>query len=189
MKTLVTLLLFLSLCFASTAADRATQTDDIRETVFRYQFPKNVRDDSIVLFISVYDSTTKKRSDPSPEFMKRFAQHRPRVLKASGAATDPQQCVIDPKTGKKSVIWEVGEIVWKSENEVEVSGGYAGGPFSGSWSTYFLRKKNGQWAVERDRPDAISSYQPNEGPRCALSFCARLRASSFAYSAGTTAHP
>lgn len=50
----------------------------------------------------------------------------------------------------------VGEIKWVSEIEVEVAGGYYEANLSASGNTYYLKKKDGKWVVERDEMHWIS---------------------------------
>ena len=68
------------------AADnsRESQADDIREAVFRYQFEHNAsgqQQSAHDYYLAIGDQD----ADPSDEFMKRFAHHKPPVHKASAS--------------------------------------------------------------------------------------------------------
>ena len=151
--------LFLLFGFASLglAADKAreSQTDDIREAVFRWQFDHNAsgqQTNAQVYFLEV----GQKGDDPSDEFMKRFAGHKPPVRKKSACNAAPGKGVFDKKTGQQGLIFRATSIDWKSDAEVDVQGGYYEAGLSSSGNTYTLKKKNGKWKVTNDQMQYIS---------------------------------
>jgi hypothetical protein len=102
MKTIAYLFLLFGFASVSVAADQAreSQTDDIREAVFRWQFDHNAsgqRTNSQVYFIEVGE----KGGDPTEQFMKRFAKHKPPVRKVSACNASADKGVLDKKTGEK----------------------------------------------------------------------------------------
>lgn len=136
--------------------DRSSQEDDIREAVFRYQFDHNAsglqkRAHAFCLVIGLDD----KNSDPSDQFMKRFAHHKPAVRKASSCHWNSIQ-VVENRTGRAALVFWCSKITWVSDIEVSVDGGYEEGNVSASSSTYTVRKQNGKWAVTNDRMTMIS---------------------------------
>jgi hypothetical protein len=151
--------LFLLFAFSSLgfAADkpRESQTDDIREAVFRWQFDHNAsgqQKKAQAYFLGVDD----KDADPTDEFMKRFADHKPPVRKASACSADAGKGVRDKKTGEKGLIFRVRKIEWKSDTEVAVKGGYYEAGLSASSNTYTVKKEKGKWKVTNDKMDSIS---------------------------------
>jgi hypothetical protein len=79
-------LLLLTIASASLAVDndRSSQEDDIRETVFRHQFDHNAsgqQKSAHAYCLAVL--VDNKDSDPSHQFIRRFAHHKPPVRKAS----------------------------------------------------------------------------------------------------------
>lgn len=95
--------LFLLLAFASLglAADKARQSqeDDIREAVFRFQIdPSGIGQQkaTTVFFLGL----NLKGGDPSDEFMKRFADHKPPVRKATASHYVSGKGIRDLKTGE-----------------------------------------------------------------------------------------
>jgi hypothetical protein len=167
MKRLSTLYFFLGCLVACSGKDRTAEFDDIREATFRYQFVKNAsvqQQNAQVYFLSVIAAGKKEAEDPSDEFMKRFAGHKPRVVKHTESKSSMEEGVRDKKSGERGLSFHVGEIRWNSDTEVEVDGGYYEGGESASGNTYFLKKKHGKWVVERDVMHWIAWKRPNKSP-------------------------
>jgi hypothetical protein len=155
-------LLLLTIGFTGLAVDidHASQEDDIREAVFRHQFDHNAsglqkRAHAYCLLIRVGE----KNSDPSDQFMKRFAGHKPPIRKASGCHWTSIQ-VIENRSGRSALIFFVSNVSWISDTEVTVEGGYEEGNVSSSGNTYTLRKQNGKWGVTNDQMNVISKSRP-----------------------------
>jgi len=107
---------------------------DIAETTFRYQFENNVsgqKQKAPAYFISLF------RGNPTPEFLKRFAGHKPSVHKRSKF-----------KIGK-GLKFYVSSVKQVAKDKVEVYGGYYEGGLSATGNTYVLEKKNGKWTVTK----------------------------------------
>jgi hypothetical protein len=146
MTAIVRLLCLFALATVSLAADTTPliEEDDIREAVFRYQFDHNasgLQKSAKGYFLAIGE----KGADPSDEFMKRFAHHKPPVHKASAWRTE-----------NKGLFFRVTSIVWISDAEVKVAGGYYEGNVSSSGNTYTLKKEAGNWQVTRDEMGSIS---------------------------------
>ena len=158
MKTIAQLILWFAFISPGFAADpaRESQTDDIREAVFRWQFAHNasgLQTNASVYFIAIGE---KGVDDPADAFMKRFAGHQPPVRQVSACSASAAKGVLDKRTGKKGLIFRVTGIKWISDAEVEVRGGYYEAGLSSSGNTFTVKKKNGQWKVAKDRMDWIS---------------------------------
>jgi hypothetical protein len=154
----IPLLLLLTAAGSSRAedGDRIRQEDDIREAVFRHQFDHNASGQqksahAYCLAILVGE----KDSDPSDQFMKRFAHHRPPVRKVS-ACHWGSIGVVENRTGRPALIFRVSRITRISETEVTVDGGYEEGNVSSSGNTYTVTKSNGKWEVTHDQMNFIS---------------------------------
>jgi hypothetical protein len=157
MKTTAYFFLLFAFTSLGLAADktRDSQTDDIREAVFRWQFDHNAsgqQTNAQVYFLEVGE----KGGDPTDEFMKRFADHKPSVRKVSASSASAGKGVLDKKTGEKGLIFRVTSIEWKSDTEVDVSGGYYEAGLSASGNTYTLKKDKGKWKVTNDKMHWIS---------------------------------
>jgi hypothetical protein len=153
--SLVLLLTITSAGFA-VDTDRTSQEDDIRETVFRHQFDHNAsgqqkRAHAYCLAILVGN----EQSDPLDQFIKRFAHHKSPVRKASACHWDSIE-VVDKRTGRPALIFQVSRITWISDTEVTVDGGYEEGNVSSSGNTYTVTKRNGKWEVTHDQMNVIS---------------------------------
>lgn len=136
------------------AEARAKAEDDIREATFRYQFLHNasgLQQKADVYFLSLGG----KDRDPSDEFMKRFADHKPPVKKVSQSA-GRMEGVRDKATGGRGLIFRVEAIKWVSDTEVTVSGGYYEGGLSSSGNSYHLKKQKDKWVVEKSEMHWIS---------------------------------
>jgi hypothetical protein len=55
--------------------------------------------------------------------------------------------VLDKKTGKHSVIFDVGAIQWLTEEKVEVEGGYLCGSLCMAEGTYHVIREGTYWVV------------------------------------------
>lgn len=157
MKTIAHLLFLIVFSSLGLAADNArdSQTDDIREAVLRWQFTHNAsgqQTNAQVYFVKVGE----KGGDPTDEFMKRFADHKPPVRKVSARSASAGKGVLDKKTEEKGLVFSVTSIKWKSDTEVDVSGGYYEAGLSASGNTYTLKKEKGKWKVTEDKMHWIS---------------------------------
>lgn len=139
-----------------TEAKRA-ETLSIREATFRYQFQKNAsgqQQKASAYFLTFSDGDENDYPDAS--FLKRFADVTPPVRSGKDCDSSAEKGVVDKVTGQRGLIFHVGAIKWISETEVEVSGGYYEAGLSSSGNTYYLKKKDGKWVVERDQMHWIS---------------------------------
>jgi hypothetical protein len=153
---------FLFLSFALTALgfaankSRESQTEDIHEAVFRWQFDHNgsgLQKKAKVYFIELGEEST----DPTGEFLKRFAGNRPPVRKGSECTgTGTGEAVRDKKTGEEGLLFHVSKVAWKPDTKVEVKGGYFERGLSSSENTYTVEKEKGKWRVKNDHIDIIS---------------------------------
>lgn len=57
---------------------------------------------------------------------------------------------------RKALIFRVTSIKWKSDTEVDVSGGYYEAGLSASGNTYTVKKEKGKWKVTNDKMHWIS---------------------------------
>jgi len=105
-----------------------------------------------VYFLGVGDKAT----DPSDEFMKRLADHKPPVRKASASHFVLGKGLLNTKTGERGLAFRATTIKWISDTEVEVSGGYYEAELSSSGNTYTVKKENGKWKVTKEKMDWIS---------------------------------
>ncbi|MBU6178958.1 MAG: hypothetical protein KGR69_04805, partial [Verrucomicrobia bacterium] len=65
--------------------------------------------------------------------------------------------IVDAESGESGLtIFSVGNILWTSPTEAEVSGGIWSGPEAISGHTYYLRKLDGVWKVVESTMDYIS---------------------------------
>lgn len=151
-------------------AYREKHVDDIRESVFRYQF-ENIgntyitKTSDVIYFISIggLKRNQYKDVDPSDSFMERFKSNIPLVKNVSRCTTDILIILMDKKTGEKKVIevsdketrrngliFRVNDITWLSNSEVLVEGSYFAGDLAGSGNTYRVILKDGKWVVIED---------------------------------------
>lgn len=150
----ILLVLILSHCEHSITdiTPKSTKEDDIRETVFRYQFEHNasgLQQNAKVYFLSL--GSLGETKDPSDEFMKRFRGHKPAVKKVSQSTVSVFEGVKDEDTGEQGLIFRVTRIEWKNDVEVEVQGGYYESGLSASGNIYRVRREGGKWVVKEDR--------------------------------------
>jgi hypothetical protein len=141
------LLAFVALSFSSDMAHRS-QEDDIREALFRYQFEHNASAQQQTAH-DYYLAVGEEGADPSDEFMRRFADHKPLVHKASACRIKPSTGeVVNKRNGKPGLRFRQGTITWVSAIEVTVWGGYDEANVSSSGNTYY--PKEAEWPLVRD---------------------------------------
>jgi hypothetical protein len=153
MRTILHSFLLFALASAGIAAekDRESQIDNIREAVFRWQFGHNdslQKTNAWVYFLQIGE----ERGDPTDDFIKRFAGQKPPVRKVSLSSRSVKG-VVDKKTGERGLVFRFDSIVWKSDTEVQVKGGYFEDGKSASWNTYTVKRAKGQWNVTNDKLD------------------------------------
>ena len=108
-----------------------------------------------VFFLTIGELAQTQSHDPDDAFMKRFAGDKPRVAKRSESIESPEG-VKDKTTGETGLVFNVDDIRWLSDEEVQVSGGYFEAGLSASGNTYHLKKRKGKWAVESEQMRWIS---------------------------------
>ena len=130
--------------------------DSIREAVFRHQFEYNAsgqQQTAQIYFISVMtldDSTGYwKNGDPSDALLKQFTDNVPPV-KPFSKCTYSISGVFDKESGERGLLFQVGEIKWNTNDQVQVEGGYYEAGLSASGNTYYLKYMDKQWTVTRD---------------------------------------
>ncbi len=132
---------------AQKAADNSShsaQEDDLRETVFRYQF-KNTGLNVSYHFIAIDDKS------PSDAFVKRFKDDDPpvRPISESHIEKKPIRTVVSKKNGENGIIFREGRIKWISDVKADVEGGYeCGDNCAGASGVYHAVKQDGRWTVE-----------------------------------------
>jgi hypothetical protein len=104
-----------------------------------------------VFFVSVTDK------DPSNAFLRRF-QDIPRAIKKVSASTINKSGmkVLDRATGRRGIVFRVGNIRWLSIDSAEADGGYFCDGRCGIWETFALKRENGKWGVTSVRIHRIS---------------------------------
>lgn len=122
----------------------AAELDDIRETVFRYQFQHNASGQQQLAhayFLSVEDG-----KDPNDKFMERFKDHQPTVKKNSQAkgAFKKEGGSLD------GLMFHIQAIKQIGPNRVEVAGGYYESGLSASGNIYTVKRVTNKWIVIGD---------------------------------------
>jgi len=131
------------------------QEDDVMEAVFRWQFDHNAsgaQKNAAAYFLRV----GKEGKDPSDAFMKRFEGHKPPVKKASQSRTDKISGVVDKETGKNGLVFRITRIIWISDTEALVEGGYYEAGLSASGNEYEVVKEGDKWTIKKDTMKWIS---------------------------------
>lgn len=137
--------------FSRSPADRATQEDDIRESVFRYRIEHFNGKGPLFL------STDGK--DPTDAFMARFTLLNKTVKKASGSYFKKKPSpgwLRDRSSDEEAVAFSVGPISWMSTDRVEVRGGMYCGGLCADAGIYRLRNKDGRWVVAEYEVQMVS---------------------------------
>jgi hypothetical protein len=114
------------------------EEDNIAETVFRYQMPKDSQ--LKVYFLSRNDN------DPDGQFMRRFEGQLPLVKKKSQSSHNRYGSILDKETGEYAAILSVGQIEWINDSEVKVSGSIFTGEVAGY--IYQVIREGNRWIVK-----------------------------------------
>ncbi len=160
MKTLLKYLIYFLPYFIISCKDvplESTYEDaDIKEAVFRYQIAVNgsgYEADTLSIFLSFAVMDTSRfhfpimDSDPDDRFMKRFIDDAACVKKYSQCEIVQGSGVFDKETGKRGILFRVGQITWTSDKYVIVEGGYYAGGRNAEGDIFYLHKSNGRWWV------------------------------------------
>src|ERR1044071_879783 len=135
MKKVITIFTLLQFACFGYAADptRESQIDNILEAVFRYQFDHVSTNelDAKVYVLGIGESC----SDPSDEFLKRFAGRQPTVKKASDWVRDWGR--IDKEPGEKALMFCANRFVCISDTIVEVSASHHRARVVGGGGNFF----------------------------------------------------
>lgn len=136
------ILLLLSFLFTTSCLGKYSEDDldDIRETVFRYQFGRPA---------PFYCIALDNKQDPSDELMRRFINHNPPVKKYSecrNISVDATAAVKDSR-----IYFAVHSISLKMGRKAEAEGSWARGPLFGETHRYLLRFEDGKWTVAEDK--------------------------------------
>ena len=144
--------------------------DQVRESVFRYQFEHNEsgqQQSAGIYFLSVMtqnDSTGYwMNGDPGNDLLQHFVDHVP-VVKPYSKCTTSVNGVFDRVTGERGLVFYVGALRWVADDQLEVDGGYFEGGLSASGNTYYLQRINGQWTVVKDVMHCIAKVSPQQMP-------------------------
>jgi hypothetical protein len=144
----VTLSLLLALNVQSSEETQSTPKEDesanVFEAVVRYQIKSwELAANSYCISIEGKDAAT--------DFLRRLAPLP--VKAASGCSKQIKDkmpvSVVDKKTGKRSVIFDVEAIHWISENEVAVEGGYYCASLCMASGRYHVVRDGTKWRVTR----------------------------------------
>ena len=141
MRTFLINCLAILLCSCSPSAkiNRVKAQNDIRETIFRYQFAQFQHSSARIYFLAI------EGQDPSDEFMQRFADSKSFVKKGSEARQAPHAVV--SATGERGVVCDVGPVKWLDEKSAEVIASYQVGKQSAAHFTLTLKWEQGKWKI------------------------------------------
>ena len=140
-----------SSCSPSPKINRIKAQDDIRETIFRYQFAQFQHSSARVYFLTI------EGQDPSDDFMQRFADSKSFVKKGSEARQAPHAVV--SSTGERGVVCDVGPVRWLDDKSAEVIGSYQVGNQSAAHFTLTLKCEKEKWKVTGKKFSGVSKPQ------------------------------
>lgn len=103
---------------------RSSQAEEISEAAFRYHLRQYAADQPLAP--TCYLSLGGR--DPSEAFMQRFRGHMPPVKPRSQCRVSAREGVTDQETREPGRIVEVTDLTWRTEGEVDVTGGYYEAP-------------------------------------------------------------
>jgi len=122
---------------------RAAQEDDIRESLFRYQF-------SAEPLVFEYHFIAIENKSPSRNFLERFNADTPEVAPISDVERirKPLREIVNKKDQKQGVIFDQDAIKWISDTKVDIVGhSECGDTCEERSGTYHLSKQGDRWVV------------------------------------------
>ncbi len=90
-----------------------------------------------------------QNGDPGDALLNQFTDNVPPV-KPFSECTLLISGVFDKDTGERGLLFQVGEIKWNADDQIQVEGGYYEAGISASGNTYHLKYIDGQWTVTRN---------------------------------------
>jgi hypothetical protein len=123
---------------------RSAQDDNIRETVFRYQF-------SHAELIFAYYFIAIDDKSPSEAFLQRFRDNDPPVRPISKAerVKKPMRMVVDRDDQKQGIIFYSGPIKWISDSKADVTARFECGDTCDELSgVYHVSLQGSRWVVD-----------------------------------------
>jgi hypothetical protein len=127
--------------------------DALLQAVFEQQFTNNhssIGQNAVVYFIGL-----EHGSDPDTDFLQRFDGQQPRVEPLSMAGRTNHR-VIDLRTGRPALIFEVRKITESENNSALIETGYYEAELSASWNTLLGICEGGEWLIELISPEILS---------------------------------
>ena len=127
--------------------------DDLLEAVFVFQFANN--HSSIGKNAATYYIGFENGQDPGKEFLRRFDRHLPRVEPLSMAGMENHR-VIDLRTGRPALIFQIRKITESEKDGMLVETGYYEAELSASWNTLQGICEGDQWLITLIGPEILS---------------------------------
>jgi len=145
----------LASCFVGEPNPACNSGDDLAEAALRFQFASNqsaIGDRAAAYFVAVEED-----QDPGTDLLARFSGESPPVRPLSGLTmSEAGDRVLDPSTGKPSLIFRIYKRTMLSNTEAIVEGGYYEANLSASWITMRAQCREGYWRIEKIGPEKIS---------------------------------
>ncbi|HUO93646.1 MAG TPA: hypothetical protein VMU22_12020 [Rhizomicrobium sp.] len=130
---------------------------DIAEAAFRHLFGDTTKPGPARCIALLGPDGSHQSSDPTPEFLARFADIPPPVKGPSGCGKAADGIgVADKETGKFAVYYSVGFPKCASETECDVEASYFAAPTAAAAWTYHMKKRDGKWVVTGEEMKWIS---------------------------------
>lgn len=145
-----TKLLILLTFFGIVSCHHATSTiNDVRETVFRYQFGQ---------FADYYCIGVDRDTDSANELIKRFEANKPPVKKYSecGIHSGSLSERFRDKSGKIVIFYKVHSVKQTESGTVIVEASWDAAPLWGETHRYTMKHVNGKWIVIKDEVTVVS---------------------------------
>ncbi|MCI0444232.1 hypothetical protein L0244_38895 [bacterium] len=139
------------------------QKDEIRKIVFEHLFKNN--ESVLQNTAAAYCVSIEGERDPSRKLIEKLRKAFPLVKIGSdcelapsvdGGKSDPVGYVVDKKTKKKAILFEIQEIQSKGASEVIVVGSYSEYSLSSATHRITLKKEKSKWKVAEDKIISIA---------------------------------
>ncbi len=139
---------------------KASLSDDMAASVFRYQFAHNasaLQGNAHVYCIGYGGNPSSEVVyGPSQKLLGLLADVKPHVAAYTACAIDPAKKIIEKSTGGAGLLFKIATVECFSLDRCTIHGGYYEGLLSATSNAYFLKKRHHGWVVVGDKDDWVT---------------------------------
>ncbi len=172
-SSLILILVFLLQgCASITSVSEVAQSEQIRESLFKYLLIKSNTENN-KLKMKVYYFLGVEGKDPSESLMRKMKNIKRNIYPSSQARVEKNKVTIrknielygllrHKKLGGIGVSYGLGKIKWVSKNKVTMSWGSYLSSLNASHNIAILELRNNKWVVTSSKQKTVAKSKPNK---------------------------